>query len=534
MRRENNLERRQRLPSLTPPPVSTTPLLGFGAQFKKPEGAPTSLGFKVEPKALGSSSFAGSSDTTSTDTSSSAGFKFSSSTEGFRFGAAAASTPAAAEGKKDEALSMGAGFKFGVSGGISFGTAAAVSTESKPSDGGFSFGLSKPATHNHLLYFKPSCLYRERQWSFYRKQQQLICLGSWLRPSLLPWPHTRGQHIRESQEKDQDPFTFGKPDEKEASMSPKHLPSPFGKLADDSETPAAKAPKPSFSFGQSSTDATASKPAFGFMATPPLLPPPLPPVCLGPPAPLPQPLSPAPSTYLFGQSASSEATPAKSFLFGPNQDSLPAPAASLNPGPAQPFLFGSGPNTAAPSFTFGAAAPSTASSTAPSAAHAPFVFSPASSTGFGSGQAPTFGQGISQPNAPPDCVWFSNTVPLLCHSLPALCPCVFGQQANSTPAFGSSTPATPGGGFQFGGNSAFGTSSNSTGVFAFGGAPGGSPAPSATPSMAPQPSAPGGGFNFAAAPTFIGSTKSTTFTAAPAGQNSIARRKIKTAVRRKK
>jgi hypothetical protein len=50
-------------------------------------------------------------------------------------------------------------------------------------------------------------------------------------------------------------------------------------------------------------------------------------------------------------------------LFGQSQDSLPAPAASLNPGPAQPFLFGSGPNTAAPSFAFGAAPLSTALST---------------------------------------------------------------------------------------------------------------------------------------------------------------------------
>ncbi|CAB1320549.1 unnamed protein product [Coregonus sp. 'balchen'] len=609
-------------PSLTPAPVSTTPLLGFGAQFKKPEGAwecdvccvqnkgadqacvacqTHKPGVKVEPKAFGSSSFgiqslsdtgsggfkfglgassdsasasggfkfggnlsdssssggfkfggtlsdsssggfkfgaAGSSDTTSTDTSSSAGFKFSSSTEGFRFGAAAASTPAAAEGKKDEALSMGAGFKFGVSGGISFGTAAAVSTESKPSDGGFSFGLSKPATTTTSSTLSlPVSTENDSGASTETAAAHMFGKLAEAEPPALATP-LGGSIFGESQEKDQDPFTFGKPDEKEASMrsgflfsaaskeaeesappggfsfsmldpsadQPKAPTFAFGKLADDSETPAAKAPKPSFSFGQSSTDAAASKPAFGFMATTTSSSTTTAPSLFGPlssttPAPIP-----APSTYLFGQSASSEATPAKSFLFGPNQDSLPAPAASLNPGPAQPFLFGSGPNTAAPSFTFGAAAPSTASSTAPSAAHAPFVFSPASSTGFGSGQAPTFGQGTSQPNAP-----------------------AFGSPAPSPFSATASQHSVP-----FGGNSAFGTSSNSTGVFAFGGAPGGSPAPSATPSMAPQPSAPGGGFNFAAAPTFIGSTKSTTFTAAPAGQNSIARRKIKTAVRRKK
>ncbi|XP_014033930.2 nuclear pore complex protein Nup153 isoform X1 [Salmo salar] len=617
-------------PSLTPAPVSTTPLLGFGAQFKKPDGAwecdvccvqnkgadqacvacqTLKPGAKVEPKSFGSSSFgiqslsdtgsggfkfgmgassdsasgsggfkfggtlsdsssggfkfgaAASSDTTSTDTSSSAGFKFGSSTEGFTFGASTASTPAADEGKKAEAQSMGAGFRFGISGGISFGTAAAASTESKPSDGGF-FGLSKPTTTTSTLSL-PVSTENDSGASTETTTTTAAApiFGKLAEPPSLATP-LGGSIFEESLEKDQDPFTIGK-SEKEASMGsgflfsaaskeaeasappggfsffmvdpsadqPKAPTFTFGKLA-DSETPAAKAPKPSFSFGQSATDTAASKPAFGFMATTTTSTSTTPaPRLFGPtssttPAPIP-----APSTFLFGQSASSEATPAKSFLFGQSQDSLPAPAASLNPGPAQPFLFGSGPNTAAPSFTFGAAPLSTASSTAPSAAPAPFVFSPASSSGFGSGQAPTFGQGTSQPNAPAFGSPAPSPFPATASQPPAFggkansVP-VFDQQANSTPAFGSS--ATPGGGFQFGGVSAFGTSSNSTGVFAFGGAPGGSTAPSATPSMAPQPSAPGGGFNF------IGSTKSTTFTAAPAGQNSIARRKIKTAVRRKK
>ncbi|XP_038821933.1 nuclear pore complex protein Nup153-like isoform X1 [Salvelinus namaycush] len=618
--------------SLTPAPVSTAPLLGFGAQFKKPDGAwecdvccvqnkgadqacvacqTPKPGAKVEPKAFGSSSFgiqslsdtgsggfkfgmgvssdsasssggfkfggtlsdsssggfkfgaAASSDTTSTDTSSSAGFKFGSSTEGFKFGASTASTPEVDEGGKAETLSMGARFKFGISGGISFCTAAAASTEIKPSDGGFSFGLSKPTTTTSTLSLPVSTEKDSGASTETTTTASAPIFGKLAEPPALATP-LGGSIFEESLEKDQDPFTFGKP-EKEASMGsgflfsaaskeaeasappggfsffmvdpsadqPKAPTFTFGKLA-DSETPAAKAPKPSFSFGQSATDAAASKPVFGFMATTTTSTSTTPaPRLFGPtssttPAPIP-----APSTFLFGQNASSEATPAKSFLFGQSQDSLPAPAASLNPGPAQPFLFGSGPNTAAPSFAFGAAPLSTASSTAPSAAPAPFVFSPASSSGFGSGQAPTFGQGTSQPNAPafgsPAPSPFSATAsqpPAFggkANSVP-----VFDQQANSMPAFGSSTSATPGGGFQFGGVSAFGTSSNSTGVFAFGGAPGGSPAPSATPSMAPQPSAPGGGYNF------IGSTKSTTFTAAPAGQNSIARRKIKTAVRRKK
>uniref|UniRef100_A0A8C7JD68 Nuclear pore complex protein Nup153 n=1 Tax=Oncorhynchus kisutch TaxID=8019 RepID=A0A8C7JD68_ONCKI len=605
--------------SLTPAPVSITPLLGFGAQFKKPDGAwecdvccvqnkgadqacvacqTPKPGALVEPKGtytFGSSSFgiqslsdtcsggfkfgmgvssdsasgsggfkfggtlsdsssggfkfgaSASSDTTSTDTSSSAGFKFGSSTEGFKFGASTASTPAADEGRKAEALSMGAGFKFGISGGILFGTTAAASTESKPSDGGFSFGLSKPTTTTSTLSLPVSTENNSGASTETTTTASAPIFGKLAEPPTLATP-LGGSIFEELLEKDKDPFTFGKP-EKEASMGSGFLFSAASKGLADSETPAAKAPKPSFSFGQSLVhviinsffvfvvflaDAAASKPVFGFMSTTTTSTSTTPaPRLFGPtssttPAPIPD-----PRTFLFGQSASNEATPAKSFLFGQSQDSLPAPAASLNPGSAQPFLFGSGPNTAAPSFAFGAAPLSTALSTAPSAAPAQFVFSPASSSGFGSGQAPTFGQGTSQPNAPafgsPAPSPFSATAsqpPAFggkANSVP-----VFDHQANSTPAFGSSTPAAPGGGFQFGGVGAFGTSSNSTGVFAFGGVPGGSPASSATPSMAPQPSAPGGGFNF------IGSTKSTTFTAAPAGQNSIARRKIKTAVRRKK
>ncbi|XP_029590637.1 nuclear pore complex protein Nup153 isoform X5 [Salmo trutta] len=632
-------------PSLTPAPVSATPLLGFGAQFKKPEGAwecdvccvenkgadkecvacqTPKPGAKVEPKAFGSSSFgiqsssdsggfkfgmgassdsgsggfkfggtlldssssggfkfgaSVSSDSTSTDTSSSAGFKFGGSSEGCKFAASAASTPAVDEGKKAEAPSMGAGFKFGVGGGLSFGTAAAASTDSEPPYGGFSFHLVATSDSSSSTFSLPVSTENDSGASTETTTTTTTAAAPMFgklaeaKATVLTTP-LGGSIFRESLEKDKAPsFTFGKHEKEVASMGsgflfsvpskeggpsasstgfsfskpdpPKDQPNApalaFGKQEDRSETPAAEAPKPSFSFGQSTTDAAAPKPAFGFMASttsssttpaPSLF------GTLSSSTPAPAPI-PAPSTFLFGQSASTEATPAKSFLFGQSQDSLPAPALSLNPGPAQPFLFGSGPNAAAPSFTFGAAAPSTASSAAPSAAPAPFVFSPASSTGFGSGQAPTFGQGSSQPSAPafgsPAPSPFSATAsqPPAFGAKPNSVP-VFGHQANSTPAFGSSAPTTSGGCFQFGGASVFGTSSNSTGVFAFGGAPGGSPAPSATPSIAPQPSAPGSGFNFAAPPTFNIGSKSTTFTAAAAGQHSIPGRKIKTAVRRKK
>lgn len=77
---------------------------------------------------------------------------------------------------------------------------------------------------------------------------------------------------------------------------------------------------------------------------------------------------------MFGQPAatSSDAAPAKAFVFGQSQDNQPpAPsAAPLNstpaPASAQPFIFGvpasAAPPAAAPSFGFGAAAPSAASS----------------------------------------------------------------------------------------------------------------------------------------------------------------------------
>lgn len=72
-----------------------------------------------------------------------------------------------------------------------------------------------------------------------------------------------------------------------------------------------------------------------------------------------------------------------------------------------------------------------------------------------------------------------------------------------------------GGGFQFGGTSAFGaTTNNTSGVFTFGAGSSASPAPPANPSIAPQSGAPGGGFNFGQTPTFnIGYVAFSQFTA---------------------
>ncbi|XP_029919222.1 nuclear pore complex protein Nup153 isoform X2 [Myripristis murdjan] len=343
-------------------------------------------------------------------------------------------------------------------------------------------------------------------------------------------------------------FSFSKPD------APKDQPTPtftFGNPADKTENSAPEAPKPSFTFGQSAPDSAAPpKPAFSFMvsnattatssssSTTPA------PSLFGSTTSSTQaPAAPAaPNTFIFGQatSSSSDAPPAKAFVFGQNQDSQPpAPlATSLNstpaPAPAQPFLFGAAANAApaaappaAPPFTFGAAAPSAASSSAPSAAPSPFVFSSAPSGGFGANQTPSFGSAFGSP-APSPFTGTASQTPAF-GAKPNTTP-VFGQQANSTPVFGGAANSAPGGGFQFGAANAFGASTNNTGVFAFGAGSGASPAPSATPSITAQP---GGAFNFTQPPTFnIGSTKSS-FTPS-AGPQTIAGRKIKTAVRRRK
>ncbi|XP_075961752.1 nuclear pore complex protein Nup153 isoform X1 [Anarhichas minor] len=354
-------------------------------------------------------------------------------------------------------------------------------------------------------------------------------------------------------------FSFSKPG------APTEQPPPvysFGKLADKSETSAAEAPKPSF-FGQSAADSSAApKPAFSFMvgnptntvnsttssSTTPT------PSLFGittsssnnnsgstqAPAP-----SEASSTFMFGQTAaaSSDAPPAKAFVFGQSPDGQPpAPSAALlnsapAPASAQPFIFGAPASAAAaapaaaaaapPSFGFGSAAPTAASTSAPSAAPSPFAFSSAPSGGFGANQTTSFGSSFGSPftaapSQPPAFGAKPNSTP------------VFGQQTNSTPVFGAAVNSAQGGGFQFGGASAFGATNNTSGgVFTFGAGAAPSPGPPANPSIAPQSGPPGGGFNFAQPPAFnIGSAK--TFTASPAGQPAIAGRKIKTAVRRRK
>uniref|UniRef100_A0A3Q2QQ57 Nuclear pore complex protein Nup153 n=1 Tax=Fundulus heteroclitus TaxID=8078 RepID=A0A3Q2QQ57_FUNHE len=504
--------------------------------------------------------FAGaSSESSSKDTTAPAGFKFGGSSEGFKFGAAAN------DDKTSEQPAAGAGFKFGASSGVAFGSGSSSTESNSPSKGGFTFGVPKPAEKTPEATTSSSSsvtltLSSSQENSDKAGKEPAAPTFAFGKPeekkdAAAPSSFVFGAVKKEAEPAPSGGFTFSKP------SAPADQPPPaftFGKPAEKSETSTSEASKPTFSFGQSAADSTtAPKPAFSFMAnnppngatsssaTPTRN-------VFGASSSTPAPAStssssaPAPSTFVFGQPSSTtgDAPPAKTFVFGQNQDNQSAAPSSapLNPtpAPAQPFIFGApanaaaapAPTPAAPSFNFGAAAaaPSAAASSAPSAAPSPFAFSSAPSGGFGTNQAPSFGSTFGSPfTATP-----AQTSAPAFGAKPSAAP-VFGQQNNATPAFGSGTNSAPtGGGFQFGGASAFGATNNSSGVFTFGGAgSAASPAPSANPSIAPQPGAAAGGFNFNQPPAFnIGSAKA--FVPSPAGQSTIAGRKIKTAVRRRK
>ncbi|XP_072303538.1 nuclear pore complex protein Nup153 isoform X2 [Eucyclogobius newberryi] len=548
---------------------------GFKFVGSFPDSSSTSEGFKF------GTAF-GSSSSETKDTTASSGFKFGTSSECFKFGTAST------DDKKSDQPAATSGFKFGNGGGIVFGTGSS-STENGPSTGGFTFGLSKPEEKSSeststpiTVSFAPptSCAEKsdcpapsttalsDSNTSTITKPTAGSLFGS-LASSTTSGSVTFGS-LSAEKETPAPTFSFGKPEAKREA-SPTHSafifaaaskdaapplapastggfsfgkPSApadqpaftFGKPADKSEPSTSEPPKPVFSFGQSAADSTAApKPAFSFMASNPTTnstssstsTPTTSMFGSSSSAPVAAP-SPVPSTFVFGQAASSTDPPqTKAFVFGQSQDSQPAAPSALNPAPApaQPFIFGASANTApaAPSFNFGGAAPPVAASTAPSAAPTPFAFNSASSGSFGASQTPSFGASFGSPfqaqsSQPPAFGTNTNSAP------------VFGQ-TNSTPVFGAAANSTPaGGGFQFGGAGAFGASNTGSGVFTFG-AGSQPPALSATPPIAPQPGAAPGGYNFSPAPAFnMGSNKSFP---SPGGQP-IAGRRIKTAVRRRK
>ncbi|NXY14747.1 NU153 protein, partial [Atrichornis clamosus] len=253
---------------------------------------------------------------------------------------------------------------------------------------------------------------------------------------------------------------------------------------------------------------------------------------------------PVPTPFVFGQPSNtvtssvfgnpSESATSQSFGF--SQENKPATTSSSTGSTLTPYLFGSGEsstNAANSGFTFGAT--TTSSSTGSSSS---FLFgsgppAPAAGPAFGTSQPPAFGpsQASGQPSAPTfgsmSATLFSagsQPAPSAFGSVTSSTqPSVFGQQATQQPAFGSGTPSA-GSVFQFGSNTTNFNFPNNPGVFTFGANP---PAPGA-------PAQPSGtsGFSFSQPPTFtVGTNGKNVFSASG---SSVAGRKIKTAVRRRK
>ncbi|XP_075873476.1 nuclear pore complex protein Nup153 isoform X2 [Nelusetta ayraudi] len=511
-----------------------------------------------------------SSESTSKDAAPSAGFKFGGSSGGFKFGSAAS------DEKKSEQPAATSGFKFGAGGSVALG-ATSSSADSPASKVGFTFGQSKPedkllsaaSSSPSAVSLTPPASSQEKSdgnpnttTTTSSSSSSSVSVFKRLGEPSLTTSTPQGGATFGSSLAAAPTFAFGKPEEKKdaptlfgsaaragagaaaAAAAAAAAPPPsslggfvfdkpsapvappssvFGKTTEKSDTPAAaaaaaEAPKPSFTFGQSATDSPAApKPTFSFGVSNPAA------ASSAPPS-----SGPAPS--LFGAAAvtSGDAPPAKApFIFGQSQASQPAAAPA--PAQAQPFIFGGAPSaappSAAPSFSFGAAAPSAASTTAASTASSPFTFSAAPSGGFGASQTPSFSSSFSSPfTAAPS--------PAPAFGAGTVAASVFGQQTYTPPVFDAASNAAPGG-FQFGGASAFGSTNSNSGVFTFGAGAAAPPAAPANPSIAPPQVVPGSGFNFAQPPAFnMGSSQ--TFAGTTAGQQVIAGRRIKAAVRRRK
>ncbi|XP_037119650.1 nuclear pore complex protein Nup153 isoform X2 [Syngnathus acus] len=581
-----------------PPASSTTSTFGgftFGTSNSSSESAPGGFKFGVATSESSSSSSGGfkfgisfgnpSSEAPSKDINASLGFKFSTSSEGFKFGMAPG------DDKKPE--QPAAGFKFGSGDGVSLGAGSLSTESSSSSKASFAFGLSKPEEKNSdaatssAVATPTTASTREKGCnndSTATDATATDATATGAASSMFGTPATPPGAapfgLLSAEKKPATPgFAFGKPEEKKeasATSTPSAFffggaskdadPAPaisggfsfgepsvpaeqqqppsftFGKPADKSDAAISTTANSTFVFGQSAaasdppkmpyffmgsnattssnTSSTSSAGLFGSSTQP------LPPAPAPTPAPSPAPThsttatpSNFPALILFGQGAAadpaaSDAPPAKAFVFGKSQDAPSVvPVNSTPPQAAQPFIFGAATTTlpTAPSVNFGASAPSATSSAAPN----PFLISSSNAAEFGTNQTPAFGSSFSSPFT----AAASQTPAFGAKPAAATAP-VFGQQAFAAPAFAATTAnSTPGGSFQFGGASAFGATA-STGVFNFGSGAAASPAL-------------GGGLNFSQPLAFnIGSSKS--FPSSPAGQQTIAGRKIKTAVRRRK
>ncbi|NXO29401.1 NU153 protein, partial [Cisticola juncidis] len=253
---------------------------------------------------------------------------------------------------------------------------------------------------------------------------------------------------------------------------------------------------------------------------------------------------PVPTPFVFGQPSNTvtssvfgnPAESATSQSFGFSQENKPAATSSSTGSTLTPFLFASGEsstNAANSGFTFGAT--TTSSSTGSSSS---FLFgsgppAPAAGPAFGASQPPGFGPspGSGQQSVPSFGSLSTSLFPAGSHPAPSAFgsvssstqPPVFGQQAAHQPAFGSGTPST-GSVFRFGGSNTNFSFPNNPGVFTFGANP---PAPAP-----PAPSSGTSGFSFNQQAAFtVGTNGKNVFSASG---SSVAGRKIKTAVRRRK
>ncbi|KAL9870476.1 nuclear pore complex protein Nup153 isoform 2-T2 [Geothlypis trichas] len=253
---------------------------------------------------------------------------------------------------------------------------------------------------------------------------------------------------------------------------------------------------------------------------------------------------PVPTPFVFGQPSNTvtssvfgnPAESATSQSFGFSQENKPATTSSSTGSTLTPFVFRSGEsstNAANSGFTFGATTTSNSTGSSSSFLFGSGPAAPAAGPAFGAGQLPAFGPspGSGQQSAPS---FGSLSAPLFsAGSQPAPSafgsvtsstqPPVFGQQAAQQPAFGSGTPSA-GSVFQFGSNTTNFSFPNNPGVFTFGANP---PA-----SAAPAPPSGTSGFSFSQPPTFtVGTNGKNVFSASG---SSVAGRKIKTAIRRRK
>ncbi|NXY04582.1 NU153 protein, partial [Pteruthius melanotis] len=457
----------------------------------------TSLGQqeKKEEPVLGGFGFAASS------TSSIASNENKTGVGGFTFGTAAEkdiAPPALpfkkSDEKKDETVSTKGGFSFG-------------SVESAPAS---QFVLGRAEEKQDSVTSAGPLAFGKKADNEELKAQPIFSSGT--------AEHTK----EESTAKPVFNFSFGKPSEKESEQA--KAPFAFGAQTSTCDQGA------SFSFLSSSSSSTVvpttsanSSGVFGSTLS----------------SSNPQPV---PTPFVFGQPSNTvtssvfgnPAESATSQSFGFSQENKPATTSSSST--LTPFLFCSGEsstNAANSGFTFGAT--TTSSSTGSSSS---FVFgsgppAPAAGPAFGAGQPPAFGPspGSSQPSAPSFGSLSATLFSAGSHPAPSAFgsvtsstqPSVFGQQATQQPTFGSGTPSA-GSVFQFGSTTTNFNFPNNPGVFTFAA---NHPAPAA-----PAPPSGTSGFSFNQPPAFtVGTNGKNVFSASG---SSVAGRKIKTAVRRRK